>query len=281
MTYDDDFAGALALGVEMWQGRNWDPAIGSPYFDYYCDALTSKALIEPEIPELTTTIRHLLSKGGYSSEVDTLAIPMLNWITWLTRTFVQHCPVNQDLCFGTHDTTFYHQDDIFQEWRAWPYQYCTQWGYLQYSHTPSPSILPIISRYLTLDRESEICRQAFNITSPPNVTAINKWGGFNISYPRLAIVDGEQDPWRGATPHASPFDYDEPVGNRTNSVDEPWYLMAGAVHHWDENGLSREDRQAGKRVPEAVERVQREEVKFVKEWMREWERKENAERFEL
>lgn len=207
---------------------------------------------------------------------------MLNWISWTRQVFIDHCTEDQDTCFGTRDAEFHAADNISQTWRSWPYQYCTQWGYLQYSRTPSPSILPIISKRLTLERDTRICKEAFNITTPSNVTAINQWGGFNISYPRLAFIDGEQDPWRGATPHAGPFAYDGPVKERENSVSEPWYLMDGAVHHWDENGLSRDERKAGKKIPEPVESVQKEEVRFVLEWMKEWrESKGMAEKVEL
>jgi len=47
---------------------------------------------------------------------------------------------------------------------------------------------------------SKMCSAAFNITTPPSVSSINKWGGFNISAPRLAHVAGSADPWTPATP---------------------------------------------------------------------------------
>lgn len=67
-----------------------------------------------------------------------------------------------------------------------------------------------------------ICNEAFGIYGPPNTTTVNKvrslrsppnrevqstnisyqYGGYDISYPRLAFIDGEWDPWRPATPHA-------------------------------------------------------------------------------
>jgi len=273
ITYDDDLTTFIAVGIEQWQGRNWDPAVSSPLFDQYCDFLTSSVLKDPKEIKRIGLIQDLLIEGNYSKEVVQLAIPMLNWISWTKQTYINGCPSDQDqdYCFGTHDTKFYAKADISQSWRAWPWQFCTQWGYIQYSHTPSASILPLISNRLTLSRRFEICKLAFNITSPPNVTSINQWGGFNISYPRLAFIDGEQDPWRGATPHAGPFAYDGPVRNRKNSVEEPWYLMDGAVHHWDENGLSEAERRAGKRIPKAVESVQKEEVRFVLEWLKEWQ----------
>lgn len=92
-------------------------------------------------------------------------------------------------------------------------------------------------------------------------------------------MDGEQDPWRPATPHASPFI--KGVANRTNTVSEPFLLIKGAVHHWDENGLFANQTVEGKLPPKPVREVQRQEIEFVKAWMREWEEERENEREEL
>lgn len=133
-------------------------------------------------------------------------------------------------------------------------------------------ILPLTSRLNTLEWESIICVDAFNITAPPDVHAINKYGGFGISYPRLAFVDGQIDPWRPATPHASPFN--TTAHNRTSTVSEPFILIADAVHHWDENGLFPNEtvNQPPNLLPPIPVRVtQAEEIAFVKAWMIEWD----------
>jgi len=93
---------------------------------------------------------------------------------------------------------------------------------------------PLISRTLDLAYESLICNYAFGIYGPPDTDAVNKYGGYNISYPRLAIIDGEWDPWRPATPHA--FGYG--AQPRFSTASEPFILIPDAVHHWDENGVS-------------------------------------------
>lgn len=77
--------------------------------------------------------------------------------------------------------------------------------------------------------ESKICQQAFSITKPPNVDEINKFGGFDIEYDRLAIIDGEADPWRWASPHAPS------AKPRNSTVNKPFIQISGAVHHWDES----------------------------------------------
>lgn len=70
-----------------------------------------------------------------------------------------------------------------------------------------------------------MCRKAFGIYEPSDVDRVNKYGGFDIEYERLAFVDGEVDPWRPASPHA------EGARPRKNTLDKPFILIEGAVHH--------------------------------------------------
>jgi hypothetical protein len=48
-------------------------------------------------------------------------------------------------------------------------------------------------------------------------------------------------------------------------------LIEGAVHHWDENGLFPNETTKDL-PPKPVKKAQREEVKFVKAWMKEWKK---------
>lgn len=116
---------------------------------------------------------------------------------------------------------------------------------------------------------SKICSAAFNITTPPDVASINKWGGFNISAPRLAHVAGSADPWTPATPWRSDL---EQWKWRVNTTSEPFLLIEGAVHHWDENGLDASDgvtTDSDEITPPAVRATQDWEVEFVKAWVEE------------
>ena len=105
-----------------------------------------------------------------------------------------------------------------------------------------------------------------NITTPSNVDAVNKYGGYNISYPRLAFIDGSADPWRPATPHA----FEQGAKQRNSTASEPFILIDGAVHHWDENGLFPNETTASLPPPPVAD-TQKEEVQFVLEWMQEWQ----------
>lgn len=83
----------------------------------------------------------------------------------------------------------------------------------------------MISRSIDVDYLSLSCKYAFNITTPPDIQRVNKYGGFNIDYPRLAIIGGQADPWRESTPLA------DGAPPRKNTNDRPFVEITGAVHH--------------------------------------------------
>lgn len=269
--YNDDFANVLSFGVGGWQGRNWDPAVGSQSFFQYCDAITATKLNHPSSQNFQRTVQHIIQEAGYGSQVASLLTPMLNYIGYINETYASPCIKGGqilDQCYSNRNATFFAQDDLSQwTWRSWPYMYCSQWGYLQTGSGVPRTQLPLISRTLTLEYESVICKDAFGITTPPDVDAINSYGGFDISYPRLAFLDGEIDPWRATSPHANPFN--TTAHNRTSTTSEPFILIDGAVHHWDENGLF--PNETTKTLPPApVAAVQKAEVSFVLAWQQEW-----------
>ncbi|KAK4174195.1 putative serine protease [Triangularia setosa] len=267
VTRNDDFANAIAQGIAGLQGLNWDPAVNSTEFGYYCANISSTKVLYPEIAKRESEVKELLAVGGYEGD-DTVKLvnQMLNYIGYVDVTAVQRCKRrgrSQDECFTNYNSTFYLQDDIKQEWRLWAYQYCFEWGYLQTGSGVPSGQLPLISRLINLEFSSTVCREAFNITTPSQVERINKHGGVNISYPRLAHLDGEWDPWRAASPHR--------IGlpTRESTISEPFILIDRGVHHWDENGLFPNETRPGL-PPKPVAKAQRAEAEFVKAWVREW-----------
>ena len=124
----------------------------------------------------------------------------------------------------------------------------------------------MVSRALTADYSSYLCRAHLNITTRPNVDIINKHGGFNFSYPRVAIIDGRQDPWRCAGSHA--------IGlpERESTASEPFELIDWGVHHWDEFGLEEGAATEEGLPPKQVVSMQQKEVKIVKRWLKEFEK---------
>ncbi|CAK7234236.1 hypothetical protein SBRCBS47491_008880 [Sporothrix bragantina] len=267
ITRDDDFASVLSDAMGGWQETNWDPKEANPGFDWYCGNVTSDGLLYPDLEDRRSTVRSLLQATSYNAP-DTVAVleePMLNFIGWVRATHpCNEAEKTQDQCFSNRNATFYRQDDRRQHWRSWSYQYCTQWGYLATGSGVPSDRLPLVSRLLDLEYLSIICREAFGVTDLPDVESVNKFGGFDIHYPRLAIIDGEADPWRAATPHA--LGHNE---KRKNTADEPFLLIPGAVHHWDEYGLY-DNEVTAELPPQSIRDVQADEVDFVTQWMADW-----------
>ncbi|OSX59888.1 hypothetical protein POSPLADRAFT_1183590 [Postia placenta MAD-698-R-SB12] len=271
LVHDDDFASLLESPMGYWQGKNWDPSVGSTKFEEFCDVLAKP----PTGSELTA-----LSDGmSYDELTGTMSLPgglnvplvVYNYAQYVKEHFVSMCPEGFSVedCFGTYDDARYHDTTVEDTWRLWLFQVCTEWGYFM---TAPPEGHPrIISRRLTLEYESKICRQAFEpgkhfiVPSMPNITAVNALGDFTIAADRLAIIDGEVDPWRPDTPHS------EYAPDRLDTILRPFKLIPGGVHHYDEYGL----RDLSAEPPE-IEKIHREMIEFVTAWLEEWEPPKSA-----
>lgn len=141
----------------------------------------------------------------------------------------------------------------------------TRWGYYLNGASTPKNIGSMVSRALTAEYSSYPCRLYFNITTRPQVDNINKHGGFNFSYPRLAIIDGAQDPWRAAGSHA--------IGlpGRASTPQEPFELIDWGVHHWDESGLGADAQPEPGLPPPQVVDMHDKEVQIVRHWLKEFE----------
>ncbi|PGG99535.1 phosphate transporter [Blastomyces parvus] len=260
LTHNDDFAYTLAWGVSYWQSVNWDPAISTRKFDYYCGNLTTDELLYDN-GDKKEEAKELLTEGGYGKEADALTNRLLNFAGFIHADQVVGCEKNEqtlDECLGQHDLPWFKNDSLaLASYRCWPYQVCTEWGYLQVGSTVPKDQMPVVSRLIDLEFASIMCRKAFDIHKPSDVDRVNKYGGLNIEYDRLAFVDGEVDPWRPAGPHA------EGARPRKNTLNKPFILIEGAGHHWDENGLFPNETTPDL-PPKQVVDAQAEEVKFVR-----------------
>lgn len=268
LTNDVDFVNSIWRGIGGLQDTNWDPVESSPGFYEYCSNITSKDLLYPSLNSLELDVRGIVSAGGHGNKVDELSKQMLNYIGYVNSTVVQSClqrNLTIEPCLGSSDTEFFHRTNLTAgAWRPWPYQVCTEWGYFLTGSGVPKDQLPLISRLVDLEYTSLICREAFNITKLPELENINKHGGFDISYPRLAFIDGEKDPWRAATPHRFG------LPPRENTVSEPFLLIKDGVHHWDENGVFANETTPGF-PPAPIVEIQKAEVEFVQAWLAEWE----------
>ncbi|KAI1437447.1 peptidase S28 [Xylaria sp. CBS 124048] len=265
VTVDGDFASTINGGIYGLQSLNWDPAVSDNEFFDYCDVVSSNTVMDNSTESLRESATELMKVAGYGDEVDSLINHLLNYIGFYAPNIASCTTEDQDSCFGTNDPSFYAQDDLSQSWRSWPYQYCTQWGFLQTGSGVPANQLPLISRTVDLEYSSLICRDAFNLTKPADVNAILKYGGAEISYPRLALMNGEWDPWRAAGTHA--------IGlkQKPSTKSEPNILIPQAVHHYDENGLF-PNQTTSTLPPASIVQAQSQEAAFVKEWLKEFKK---------
>ncbi|KAM0790107.1 hypothetical protein ACM66B_005434 [Microbotryomycetes sp. NB124-2] len=260
VTSDVDFVNALTIPLSTWQARNWDREVGSTAFAEFCDSIVTNTT--PSEPA-----EHLLSavQDAWPSNPGQAFAKFASYGAYIKANVSTLCPdgATQDECFGSDVYDGFSLEDA--SWRSWSYQVCTEWGY--FIGAPSDADKPsIVSRLLTTEHTSKLCRLAFepgkrnSVPSRPNVTAINQWGSFDLEYDRLAFIDGAEDPWIYATPH-SPH-----ARKRRDTNKKPFKLIKGGVHHWDENGLVDPERE-----PKEIRKIHREEVEFVKQWVKEWQ----------
>lgn len=264
---DDDFANVISRGITGLQSTNWDPEEDSSDFGFYCSSISSDDVLFASTRSLAPTVHDLLSAGGYKEQAESFTNRVLNYIGYIRShlrsdlsTYCKGKSVEE--CYSSRGKN--NRIDLNQGMeRSWGYQTCTQWGYFQTGSGVPKGQLPLISRLIDLEFTTIHCREGFNITTPPNIESINKLGGLNFSYPRVAFVDGAVDPWRAATPHR--------IGlpERASTVSEPFILIEHGVHHWDENGLKPNDTAIGL-PPPSVAKAQEQEIAFVKAWLEEW-----------
>jgi hypothetical protein len=95
---------------------------------------------------------------------------------------------------------------------------------------------------------------------------VNELGSFALSSSRLAIINGQYDPWRPASGHSEEYAFG---GARHDSLDRPFILIPDCWHHCDSNT----QRKDGDAPPKRVADVQAREVQFVKHWLQSFERK--------
>jgi hypothetical protein len=258
VTDNRDFANTLT-GVYGLQSTNWDPEENSPSFFNYCQNITNA---EPTGENLRPAVAELVSAAGYVNDTAVQDI-MLNAISWLNSTSLagwRRSNKTQDEYYTQLNATALQDYTDLASYPAtsWSYQVCTEWGYIQTGNTPS-DIKPLISRLLDVDYLTFFCRAQFGIHSPPDTDKVNKYGGYDIDYERLAHIGGNADPWRPATPLWYPE-------SRNDSTDHPWHLISHGVHHWEENGIF-ENQTTPELPPPQVVYAQQYLKNFVVDWL--------------
>ncbi|OJJ35850.1 hypothetical protein ASPWEDRAFT_531529 [Aspergillus wentii DTO 134E9] len=277
------FVSIYSNGLSGYQGRNWDSQISDRTFSEYCQNITSTELVYPESTNAEVWIKKLLFGAGYDSSNATLVTNMLNYVGYFNATVFSQGPEALDDEEDANSSEIHGSPAPLSKSSStsWEYQVCTEWGYFMTGSSVPADIRPLISRLIDMNYTTEICRTKFNITTSPDTDIINKHGGFNFSYPRVAIIDGLADPWRDATPHA------DGTAPRESTDDEPFILVdvpaedvwdgiRGAVHHWDQNALSEKELAEGVTAPRVIIDLHQEIVRFVGVWLK--QRKQTSHR---
>ncbi|PWY93069.1 extracelular serine carboxypeptidase [Aspergillus sclerotioniger CBS 115572] len=274
---NQNFVSYLSYGLDSFQSRNWDKAVGTPLFRAFCNNITDSQLLYPTTTDpISTSVKQLIEIAGYSPSNTTLVTNFLNWIGFLNTSGV-FANTSSESSSSTADFTT-PQPLTKSSDTSWSYQVCVEWGYFTTGSSVPATIKPLISRLLDIPYLSSFCASQFGISTPPDVQRINQYGGFNFSYPRVAIIGGLADPWRDATPLADGVDWEsrnstdsEPVIMLDIPAADVWDDVRGAVHHWDQNGLSGQEIKNGEEVPKEIISVHEEVVRFVGVWLDERE----------
>ncbi|KEP49622.1 serine carboxypeptidase S28 [Rhizoctonia solani 123E] len=250
---DQDFVSVLMTPVGYVQDQNWDSAIGSDEWSRFCavlggggdDSTLGRVRVPAVVAHFAKWVREASAHKRISNLVD------------------YHASVRvSGQCFGTRDDSKFQLTDLDQEWRAWTWQVCTEWGYFV-GAPPNKAHPTIVSRRLTLEYTSAICKQAFppgtHIVVPewPNVTVVNALGDYGLAADRLAFIDGDEDPWLPATPH-SPH-----APERDDTTARPFKLIRTGVHHHDQNGVEPHSKEPGQ-----IQAIHRQEIEFVGAWLK-------------
>jgi hypothetical protein len=273
---DKDFVYLVHQGLLGLQSSHWDPDYDSMLFEapnihIYCSSVTDKVKRFPSTYTITPDVLKMTRLAGFSaSEADDILPGFLNFIgesrIYVLQQARGECGDSGLLgtsCLsrkGSIDNVDIPQDMM----RAWTYQTCTQWGYFVTGSGVPDDKDPLISRLVDFEYATALCQDGFGIDADPDMDSINKYGGLNFSHHRLAFVDGSDDPWRQAGVHRLGVNEDRP-----STDSEPFILLKGGVHHWDEYGPG-PNATSSWLPPKEVTDVQDEEVRFVGVWLKEW-----------
>jgi len=223
----------------------------------YCANLTSQKVLYRAFnnTKMIAAARDIIHNGGWSMKIDVLLHPVLNW-------------------FGNAGKVYPSGPNF-----AAPYDWlsCQENPLIYTSYTPGargrPEALPVASRLLTIDRELESCRQIYNLGKnwQPDLSYYERFGGFNLSYPRLAISIGQADIWRGATPLAEYISYDQPNprAKSTGTMSEPQIIIQGGSHEWDLPSVFPNETTSTV-PPQVVQEAHQREIAVFKAWLDEW-----------
>jgi hypothetical protein len=159
----------------------------------------------------------------------------------------------------------YYADVTYSAFRSYMYAACTEMGAYQF---PQPYGTPsLLSRAIDLDYTQQWCTWAFPagplspqaVPSPdgPNLTRYAKYGDFNLSAPKLALIDGGSDVWRDLCYHGH---------NASTRYGSNQMLITGGGDHWDSHGILNISAE-----PDFIRAAHQWKLRQVMSWLDEWD----------
>ena len=269
MTIAFPLGGPMNYPTNSWQEINWDPADAADDFWYFCENVTNLTPMA-SIASVDTMLSNYTNGeawtnlGSYANYVKQIVVPLCT-----------SGDINSPECFGTQHPAYYAETANSGD-RSYLYQTCTELGAYQVAPASGPSL---ISRVLQVNYTQQWCDWAFapgkynKIPSTPDLDKFNKYGNLNISAPRLAFIDGNQDVWLDVCYHSNMA----PERYQTSDL-HPEYLIATGGHHWDSYGLTLKDLGA---EPQFIQQAHLWEIRTVKKWLEMWKSSHSSKRDEL
>ncbi|KAF2729219.1 hypothetical protein EJ04DRAFT_502727 [Polyplosphaeria fusca] len=259
MTIAFPIGGPMNYPTNTWQELNWHPAYSAGEdFYHFCSNITN-----PSPPSSISSIDTALSKytngapwtglGGYVHYIKTILLPLCT---------TGRLNSTDPGCFSTQNQTFY-ADPSNGGARSYLYSTCSEAGIYQVAPPHGPSL---ISRALQIPYTQQWCTWAFppgkhnRIPSTPALGYVNKYGGWDVRAPRLALIDGDVDVWVDLCHHSN-----LKSGIRISSEEYPSYLIAGAGHHWDSAGILNVSAE-----PDYIREAHLWEIRTVRGWIEGW-----------
>ncbi|KAI1611606.1 extracelular serine carboxypeptidase [Exophiala viscosa] len=249
-----------------WQELNWYPVYDAPDFFDFCNNIT-----DLNAPANITAVDTQLSNYTNGSAWTGLGA----YANYVKNVIVSTCPsedlIDTTTCFSTQNETYW-ADVTNSALRSYTYSTCIEQGAYQ---LPQPSGTPsLLSRAIDLNYTQQWCTWAFSqyasspqaVPSPsgPNLTWYNKYGDFNLSAPRLALIDGGSDVWRDVCYHGH---------NASTRYGEQQMLITGGGHHWDSYGILNLTLE-----PDFIRAAHQWEIRHVLTWMQEWNQTQSSKR---
>ncbi|KIW82846.1 hypothetical protein Z517_02089 [Fonsecaea pedrosoi CBS 271.37] len=259
MTIAFPLGGPMNYPTNTWQELNWYPAYDSPDFFQFCNNIT-----DMDAPANIASVDMQLANYTNGSAWTGLGA----YANYVKEVIVSTCDspdlIDTTECFSTQNETFY-ADPTNSASRSYLYSTCIEQGAYQ---LPQPHGKPsLLSRVIGLDYTQQWCTWAFPpgplspqaVPSPdgPNLTWYNNYGDFNISAPRLALIDGGSDVWRDVCYHGR---------NASIRYGPNQMLITGGGHHWDSSGILNISAE-----PDFIKAAHEWEIRQVVGWLDEWD----------